>query len=379
MENFTFYNPTRVLFGVGRVAEIGNEIKKQGSKKILLVAGGGSIKKNGVYEEVTNSLKEKGVEWIELWGVVPNPVLSKVMEGINLAKENNVDGVLAVGGGSTIDTAKAIATGIYLKDVWASFLGKEKITQALPVFVVLTISATGSESNGNFVITNEETKQKLGNYSPLAYPRVSIVDPSVQRTLPWNQTANGASDALAHVMESYFTGNGDETTLYVDEALMKAIIDSTDKLMLNQDDLEARCNLAWAATLALNGVSASQLKGDWASHDIEHAISALYPEVAHGAGLAVVFPAWITYLWKENEPTFRRWAKNVWDTDDVLVAVERLRTTFKRWGLPVSLRDLNLDKSSIPNIASKATELGQLGNVKKLNTEDVTKILELAY
>jgi len=379
MINFTFYTPTRVLFGVGRIKEIGSEIRKANVKKVLLVAGGGSIKKNGVYDTVIASLQEQGIDWVELWGVVPNPVLSKVMEGISLAKERGVDGVLAVGGGSVIDTAKAIASGIYLDDVWASFLGKEKIKQALPLFVVLTISATGSECNGNFVITNEETKQKLGNHSPLVYPKVSIIDPSVQRTLPWNQTANGACDALSHIMESYFSGGGNETTLYVDEALTKAIIDATDKLMLNEDDLEARANLAWAATLALNGVSAAQLKGDWASHDIEHAISALHPEVAHGAGLAVVFPAWITHVWKENEPTFRRWARNVWDTDDVLTAVERLKSTYKRWGLPISLRELNLEKSEIPAIAQNATQLGKLGTVKELTQEDVEKILEIAY
>ena len=379
MINFTFYTPTRVLFGVGRIKEIGSEIKKSNVKKVLLVAGGGSIKKNGVYDTVIASLQEQGIDWVELWGVVPNPVLSKVMEGISLAKERGVDGVLAVGGGSVIDTAKAIASGIYLDDVWASFLGKEKIKQALPLFVVLTISATGSECNGNFVITNEETKQKLGNHSLLVYPKVSIIDPSVQRTLPWNQTANGACDALSHIMESYFSGGGNETTLYVDEALTKAIINATDKLMLNEDDLEARANLAWAATLALNGVSAAQLKGDWASHDIEHAISALHPQVAHGAGLAVVFPAWITYVWKENEPTFRRWARNVWDTDDVLTAVERLKSTYKRWGLPISLRELNLEKSEIPAIAQNATQLGKLGTVKELTQEDVEKILEIAY
>ena len=379
MINFTFYTPTRVLFGVGRIKEIGSEIRKANVKKVLLVAGGGSIKKNGVYDTVIASLQEQGIDWVELWGVVPNPVLSKVMEGISLAKESGVDGVLAVGGGSVIDTAKAIASGIYLDDVWASFLGKEKIKQALPLFVVLTISATGSECNGNFVITNEETKQKLGNHSLLVYPKVSIIDPSVQRTLPWNQTANGACDGLSHIMESYFSGGGNETTLYVDEALTKAIIDATDKLMLNEDDLEARANLAWAATLALNGVSAAQLKGDWASHDIEHAISALHPEVAHGAGLAVVFPAWITHVWKENEPTFRRWARNVWDTDDVLTAVERLKSTYKRWGLPISLRELNLEKSEIPAIAQNATQLGKLGTVKELTQEDVEKILEIAY
>lgn len=379
MINFTFYTPTKVFFGVGRIKEMGSEIKKSNVKKVLLVAGGGSIKKNGVYDTVIASLQEQGIDWVELWGVVPNPVLSKVMEGISLAKESGVDGVLAVGGGSVIDTAKAIASGIYLDDVWASFLGKEKIKQALPIFVVLTISATGSECNGNFVITNEGTKQKLGNHSPLVYPKVSIIDPSVQRTLPWNQTANGACDALAHIMESYFSGGGNETTLYVDEALTKAIIDATDKLMLNEDDLEARANLAWAATLALNGVSAAQLKGDWASHDIEHAISALHPQVAHGAGLAVVFPAWITYVWKENEPSFRRWARNVWDTDDVLTAVERLKSTYKRWGLPISLRELDLEKAEIPAIAQNATQLGKLGTVKELTQEDVEKILQIAY
>ncbi|NPV89087.1 iron-containing alcohol dehydrogenase [Coprothermobacteraceae bacterium] len=378
MRNFNFYNPTKILFGLGRVKEIGAEISNAGISKVLLVAGGGSIKQNGVYDAVVLSLKQHGISWVEVWGVRPNPVLSKVREAVAIAKENEVDAVLAVGGGSVIDTSKAIAAGVYVEDIWNTFKGIERIEKALPIYVVLTLSATGSEANPNFVITNEETKEKLGNSSPVLYPRVSIIDPSVQMSLPWYQTACGAADALAHIMESYFTGEGHETALYVDEGLMLSIIDSTDRLLCDPKNLDARANLAWAATLALNGVSSAQLRGDWSSHVIEHAVSAFHPDVAHGAGLAVIYPAWIGHVWMEREAVFHRWAQNIWGSYSMSVALERMRSTFKRWGLPTTLRELGVSKQELPDLAANAASK-PLGTVKPLNYDDVMRILEAAF
>ncbi|NOZ91838.1 MAG: iron-containing alcohol dehydrogenase, partial [Dictyoglomi bacterium] len=267
MRNFVFHNPTKYVFGKDTVKKIGEEIASFGSKKVLLVAGGGSIKKNGVYDTVVDSLKKHDIQWVELWGVRPNPVLSKVREGIEIAKKENVDGVLAVGGGSVIDTAKAIANGVFVDDVWKLYLRKNplKPTKALPIYVVLTLSATGSEMNGTSVITNEEQKVKWSYRSITNYPKVSIVDPTVQFSLPQRQTANGGSDSLSHIIESYITGKPTDTTVYFDEGLMRSIIDNIDRLMIDPKDYEARASFAWAATLAFNGLSLTGLGGDWAA------------------------------------------------------------------------------------------------------------------
>jgi alcohol dehydrogenase YqhD (iron-dependent ADH family) len=379
MENFTFYNPTRIIFGKDTVGQIGGVIKEAGLRRVLLVAGGGSIQKNGVYDSVSRSLKGAGLDWTEAWGVRPNPVLSKVREIIELAKKEQVEAVLAVGGGSVIDTAKSVAAGVLVPDIWAAFEGQVEVTRALPIFVVLTMSGTGSEMDPLAVLTHEGEVKKWVLRSPALFPRTSIIDPTVQYSLPWHQTVNGAIDALTHVMEFYFLGTWEETTLALDEALMRTIISMTHQLQKNPRSYEARANLAWAASLALNGLTGVGLReGDFATHRIETAMSAVFPEIAHGAGLGVLFPAWIEYLKDHNAPTFGRWAKNIWGADSVEAGIEKMRQTFQGWDAPITLGDLGVIDADIPAIVEAALKVGVLGKLKELTGEDIAAILRLA-
>lgn len=383
MQNFVFYNPTKVIFGQGTIPSIGKEIAKHNINRILLLAGGGSIKKNGVYQQVVDSLRTNNIEWVEHWGVRPNPVLNHANEGIRLVREHNLQGILAVGGGSVIDEAKSIAAGFYLDNLWDAFERKVSITNALPIFTVLTISATCSEMDPYAVLTNEAENKKWNIGSPLLFPKVSIVDPTVQFSLPWEQTVFGAIDALSHIMEFYFQSHGEEPTTSLDETLILNIFNSVDTLKKDPQNYNARATLAWSAILALNGISSAGLYGgDWACHTIEHGISALHPEVAHGAGLAVVFPAWIKYIHTLNEPQFLRWAKNIFGKNNVESALVALKDKYKSWGAPISLRDLNITKEEIPLIAEivyKASEIRTIGEIKNLDYNDIFEILKIAY
>lgn len=380
MEAFSFHNPTRIHFGTGMIDKLGEELQAAGVNNCLLIAGGGSIKHNGVYNQVVSTLKGKGIKHVEAWGVQANPVLSKVREMIAQARDLQVDAVLAVGGGSVIDSAKAVAAGVYMDDVWAAFSGKTEITRAMPLYVVLTISATGSEMNGNAVVTNAETRQKWAFASPHVYPKITIIDPSVQCSLPFKQTANGAIDAMAHILEFYFMDARALSTLAIDDALLKTIVEMTDRLQNAPSDLVARGNLAWCATLALNGISGIGLKGgDWACHQIEHAFSAMHPDIAHGEGLGVVFPAWIEYMNDKDSTRFQRWARNVWNEDSVSRAVQRFRDKIAGWGMATSLRDLGIKDSELPEILRLITVNPSVGGLSKFNAQDVEALLMLAY
>ncbi len=379
MENFIFHNPTKLIFGKNTIEQIGPETAGQGFRKVLLIAGGGSIRKNGIYKRITGSLKKSGIAWDEVWGVRPNPVLSKVNEIIEAIKDKRPDALLAAGGGSVIDTAKAAAAGTYMCDVWQAFEKRQEVIKALPVCTVLTISATGSEMNPFAVVTNEEKKKKWNISGSALYPRLSIVDPSAQTSLPWQQTVNGALDAMAHVMEFYFMDGVSETTLALDESLLRSIVDLTDALKKKPRDYDLRANFAWAATLALNGISgAGQAGGDWACHGIEHGISALNPDVAHGAGLGVVFPAWIEYCQDINAKFFRRWAKNVWGKPTVALGIVAFRKKIRSWKHPVFLSELNIDKKQIAAIADHTVKHGMTGVIKKLSRKDIISILRSA-
>ncbi len=378
MENFTLHNPTRLIFGSDTVGLIGEEILARGIKKTLFLAGEGSIRRNGVYKRVVSSLKEAGVDFVEVWGVRPNPVLTKVQEAVRTAKEFRAEAVLGVGGGSVIDSAKLSAAGFYLEDIWSAVEGKVKIERALPIFTILTLSATGSEMNENAVVTNAEVRKKLGVSSPTLYPALSIVDPSIQVSLPWFQTVNGAIDAIAHVLEFYFRAEDQETALALDEALIRSIIKATDRLKENQGDYAARANLAWAATLALNGTSGATLKGEWFVHGLQHVISAFHPEVAHGAGLGVLFPAWIAFMQDYNPLIFKRWAQEIWKASSVKEGIEEMRQAFLRWGAPLTLGDLGVKEGEIPAIAADVYENGRTGKLKKLSSEEIESILRLA-
>ncbi len=384
MRDFVFYNPTKILFGKGMISRLGEEVKPY-SSKVLLVYGKGSVKKNGVYDQVVSSLKENGIEFVELSGIKPNPVLSKVKEGIELARQEKIGGIIAMGGGSVIDTCKTIAAGFYYNgDIWDAFIKKYHVERSLPLFVVLTISATGSEMNGGAVITNEETKQKFSFWTNWSYPKISILDPSVQFTLPKNQTLNGAADAIAHVLEFYFDGTPNTMiTDEISEGTIRTIMNSAEILLEDPKNYYARANLVWSATIALNGVnSVGRNGGDWSSHAIEHSLSALY-DVAHGAGLAVVMPAWMMYVYKEDVRKFARFARkifNVVEKDDEKAAVEgieKLRTWYKKMGLPVTLKELGIDDRNIPQIVENASMRTPFGKLKSLDASDVQKILEM--
>jgi alcohol dehydrogenase YqhD (iron-dependent ADH family) len=380
MINYNFFNPTKMIFGENTIEKIGSVVSGAGCKKVLLIIGGGSVKSNGVYAKVTDSLKNANIEWSECSGVRANPELSKVQEAIAIARQEGAEAVLAVGGGSVIDTAKAVAVGVFLDDVWQAFERKAAISKALPIFTVLTLSATASEMNSNAVISHTQEGKKWGMGNPLLFPKVSIIDPSVQQSLPWEQTVNGALDALAHIMEFYFVGTVEETTIAINESLMKTIISMVDKLQVNPEDGVSRANLAWAATLALNGISGAGLKGgDWACHGIEHSVSSYDAKVAHGAGLGIIFPAWMEYVHTNNEPQFTRFAQNIWQCDTIEQAIEKMREKIKQWQGHTRLHELNIPQNSLAGIAENATMRGSLGNLRKLDKEDVEKILRLAY
>lgn len=380
MDAFSFHNPTKLLFGQKQISNLGVQMHRDGIKHCLLIAGGGSIRKNGAYQEVLDSLDKAGIQHIEVWGVQANPRLDKTREIIRQAREDGSEAVLAVGGGSVIDTAKAVAAGVYLKDIWNAFIRKESIKEALPLYTVLTISATGSEMNGNAVITNMDTLQKWGIFSPHIYPRLSIIDPSLQSTLSFRQTANGAMDAIAHILEYYFANEDALSTLAIDEALLRTIVDMTDRLQKDAQDYVARANLALSATLALNGLSGLGLAGgDWACHGIEHAFSALHPEIAHGEGLGVIVPTWIEYLGEKHPTRFLRWAKALWNEDSVSSAICRFRDKLQSWEMASSLRDLGIKQEELGKLLDLIMQNPNLGGVFKLSKEEVRLLLMLAF
>ncbi|WIW69723.1 iron-containing alcohol dehydrogenase [Anaerosinus gibii] len=380
MISYNFYNPTKLVFGENTIEKIGELLSNVGSKKVLMIAGSGSIKKNNVYDITINSLRKNGIEWRECWGVRANPSLAKVREAIAIAKKEKVDAVLAVGGGSVIDTTKIVAAGVYADDIWQVFERKEKIKKALPIFTILTLSATASEMNCSAVISNDEENKKWGTGSPLLYPVASIIQPDVQNTLPWNQTVNGALDAMAHIMEYYFIGTNEETSIAVNEALLKTIIKSVEGLKVDAKDTISRANLAWAITLGLNGISGAGLKGgDWACHDMSHSISCMYPQIAHGGALGVIFPAWMKYVCDSNPQQFKRFAKNVLLTDDIESGIYELKQLLKSWNAATSLRELGVKEEDLRKLAEMTVSRGNIGKLSVLRLADVEKILEFAF
>lgn len=387
MNNFTFSCPTKIIFGRGTEHQVGGEIKKY-SSKILFCYGGGSIKRTGLYDKVVMSLKEAGVEFIELSGVKPNPRLSLVQQGIKLCRENNIDFILAVGGGSVIDTAKAIAMGVpYDNDVWDFFEGKATLERALPVGVILTIPATGSEASDATVITNEDGWYKIGFHSELIRPLFAIMNPELTYTLPAYQTACGVADIMAHVMERYFTNvEGVDLTDRLCEATLKTVINNVRIVLKEPDNYNARAEIMWAGTIAHNDLLSTGRIGDWASHKIEHELSAIY-DIAHGAGLAAVLPAWMKYVYKHNLNRFVQFAVRVWDVDlsydnlesIALEGIRRMTDFFKEIGLPVTLKELNITDERFEEMADKCTASGtkEVGQFVKLNKNDIINILKL--
>lgn len=379
MHSFEFCNPTRIIFGRGTVQQVGSAVAREGLHKVLLIAGGGSIRENGVYQAVSQSLAASGIGVVEAWGVRANPELDLAQQLVQVARDQQVDGVLAVGGGSVIDTAKCVAAGVYVDDLWSCFEKRCPIKQALPIFVVLTISSSGSEMDSWAVITQSEQRKKWSVTSPVLYPKVAIVDPSVQTSLPWRQTVNGAIGVLSHVMATYLVGSFEETTLALDEALMRTVIRMVDRLQADHADYGARANLAWAATLAMNGLSSAGIEeSDWSARSIEAAVSALHPDVAHGSGMAVILPVWMTYLQDNNPGQFQRWASQVWGAGTVEEGIAAMKTAFQRWGAPTTLGDIGIGAGELRDIAFNALAEGPIGKLRILTVRDVVELLKLA-
>ncbi|MGD8113731.1 MAG: iron-containing alcohol dehydrogenase [Sphaerochaetaceae bacterium] len=384
MVNFDFYSPARILFGKGEEDLIGERVKPLASK-VLLHYGGGSIKKSGLYDKVTSSLKSNGVDFVELGGVKPNPRLSLVHEGIQLCKNENVDLILAVGGGSVIDSSKAIAMGVYYDgDIWEVYETGKAVSKALPVATVLTIPAAGSESSGDTVITNEEKQLKYGYGNPHLRPVLSVINPELFFSLPPNQIANGVADMMSHVFERYFT-NTTHTDLTdgLCEVTLKTLMKNAPKVLADTHDYDAWAELGFSGTVAHNGLVGMGREQDWACHKMEHELSAFY-DIAHGAGLAVLTPAWMEYVYKENIGMFVQFAVNVMGVQGsyrdqesiVFEGISRLRTFFKNMGLPQSLSELGIGEDKLELMAQRVTEKGNIGGLKKLGKEDVLAIYE---
>lgn len=389
MNNFVFYSPTEFVFGKNTESRTGELVRKYDAHKAMIVYGGGSVVRSGLLQRVEAALQAEGVEYVELGGIQPNPTDPKVYEGIDLARREGVDFMLAVGGGSVIDTAKAIAAGVvYDGDFWDFYAGKAKVQKALKVGVVLTIPAAGSEGSGNSVITKVDGLQKLSLRAPeVLRPVFAVMNPELTYTLPPYQTACGIADMMVHIMERYFTNTqGVEISDRLCEGTLTAIIKEAYKVKQNPEDYDTRANIMWCGTIAHNGTCGVGCEEDWASHFLEHEVSALYG-VTHGAGLAVIVPAWMTFMATHNPKKIAQFAHRVFavpETDDLeemaLTGVSRLKHFFRYIGLPVTFGELGIEHPDIDLLVKKLHEhKGELvGNYVKLNKEYSKEIFELA-
>lgn len=388
MNNFTFFSPTYFAFGKDTENEAGSYVKRFGGSKVLIHYGGGSVVRSGLLDRVKASLTKEKLEFVELGGVQPNPRSGLVYKGIGLCRKEGVDFILAVGGGSSIDSAKAIAVGVkYDGDFWDFYEGKA-ITEALPVGTVLTIAAAGSEGSGDSVITKEEGMLKRGAGGEALRPVFSILNPALTQTLPPYQTAAGSTDIMAHVFERYFTNTKEvEITDRLCEAVLITMVKEVPRVIADPDNYEARANIMWAGMVAHNNLVGVGRDQDWASHEIEHELSALY-DVAHGAGLAVIFPAWMTYVYKHNVNRFAQIATRVWGCQmnfenpeiTALEGIERLKQFLTSIGMPISFKELGAKEEDIPAMVEKLGlgENGTMGGFVQLSSKDVEQIYRLA-
>ncbi len=388
MKNFVYNIPTKIFFGKGQIEKIGEEILKYG-KKVLLVYGKGSVKTNGIYDKVVEILNKNGIEFFEVAGVDPNPRTETVYYGADICKKNNIDLILAMGGGSTIDCAKAIGLqSKYEGDFWTDFyIGgkKELIKEVTPVASILTLAATGSEMNGSTVISNTAVNMKVGFNHPKLKPVFSVEDPEYTYSVSRYQTCAGAVDIMSHLFEQYFSAEKDgfmQNRLI--EGLLKTIIHYAPIALENPRDYEARANIMWTSSMALNElVTYGKESTDWATHQIEHQLSAVY-DITHGIGLGILTPAWMKYvLSDENIHRFVDYGKNIWNlsgTDREIAekSIEKTREFFTSLGCPASLSEINIDDSHFEEMAANAVFRGNLGSMKKLTKEDVVEIYKLA-
>lgn len=387
MNNFNFYSPTFFVFGKGRENEVGKQVKRFGGTRVLIHFGGGSVIKSGLLERVKASLSAENIYFAELGGVMPNPRSGLVYKGIEICKCENIDFILAVGGGSAIDSAKAIALGaLYEGDFWDFYTGKS-VEKALPVATILTISAAGSEGSTGSVITHENGMLKRAANSDALRPVFSVLNPELTCTLPNYQTACGATDMMAHVMERYFTNTQNvEITDRICEAVLLTVIKETPKALANPNDYDARANIMWAGMVAHNDICGVGREQDWSSHQIEHELSALY-DVAHGAGLAVIFPAWMKFVMKHDVMRFAQFAVRVWGCEmdfknpenTAHQGIERYEQFMTSIGMPIRFSELGAKAEDIPTLVKTAgLETGTMGSFVKLTEVDIKKIYELA-
>lgn len=388
MDNFTLNIPTKIFFGRNQIKVLGRQIEKYGGKRVLICYGSKRIKKEGLFQTITDKLADRGLYFTELGGIEPNPRITSVREGVKICREENIDFILAVGGGSVIDCAKVIAGSVsYDGDPWDFCLRKAAISKALPIGTVLTLAATGSESNGNAVISNVETKQKLPVYSPILWPKFSILDPEYTYSVPPFHTAAGIADIMSHIFEQYFSSTADTFTQdRLAEALLKTCLKYAPVVLENPNDYTARAEILWAGNLALNTLLSLGKEGDWANHAIEHEVSAIF-DISHGAGLAVLFPNWMKYVMDDtNADKFYQLAVNVFGVAEssdkktaALEGIDRLRSFYNSIGMPSKLSETGVEEESLQKMAEGAVRFGEIGTFKKLKSKDVLAILKMAY
>lgn len=386
MKDFYYYNPTKLSFGKDSVGFLGKLLSKE-HKRILLHYGGGSIKRTGLYDQVMDILKERNLEVYELPGVVPNPRLGLVREGIQICKEKDISFILAVGGGSVIDSAKAIAAGAkYDGDVWDFFTKEAFVEEAIPLGVILTIPATGSETSNGSVVTNEDGMLKRSFNSDLVRPEFAILNPELSMTLPDNQTFAGITDIISHVLERYFTHTENvDLTDNLCEGTLRAVIKNSYRLKEDPQDYAARAEIMQSGTIAHSGLLGLGRADDWSSHKIGHEISALYG-TTHGVTLSIIFPAWMKYVYKENPARFARFAVEVFgiapddksDEELALEAIEAFENFLRDIGMPTRLKEIGVSSDRFEEMAKKCVLSGPIGQLKVLNEEDIIKIYQLA-
>lgn len=388
MKDFNYCAPTRVIFGKNTELEVGKALKNAGATRVLMQYGGGSIKKSGLYDRVVKAIRDEDIELFELGGVQPNPHLSLVRKAIEIVREQKIDYLLAVGGGSAIDSTKATAVGaVYDGDVWDFYCGKAVPKKAMPVGVVLTIPAAGSEGSNSSVITNEDGWIKRGLGCDLTRPAFAIYNPELTYSLPAYQTAAGATDIMAHIMERYFTNEPDvDMTDRLCESVLKTIIRQAPVAVKEPDNYVARAEMMWASTVAHNDFLSCFRVGDWSSHQLSHELSGMY-DATHGAALAVAFPAWMTYVYKHDVQRFCRFAVEVMGVEmdffhpeeTALKGIAALRAFFKSIGMPTTLSELGVPEDKLDVLADKVKRGadGTTGQFVKLTRDDCLKIYQL--
>jgi len=381
MDSFSFYNPTRIEFGAGKEQLIGQILASHGIKKVLLTFGSERIKRDGLFATVSESLQAQGIAFVEFGGIVSNPLLSTVREAITVARDQQVDAVLSVGGGSVLDSAKSIAAGaLYDGDVWDLFIGKGQIEAALPIFAILTLAATGSEMNSGAVITNEATREKFAINSVHTFPKVSIVNPELMQTVSRDYLVYSAADIIAHSIEGYFTATVQpKVQSRLVESVIATVLETTESLLANPADYSARAEFAWAATLALNGLTYAGTSGfGYPNHMIEHSLSALF-NVPHGAGLSVVMPAWMKWFHSRNPAQFERFAQQLFAVQGAGQGIAALEKWFDRIGTPTRLSQLGITAADLPAILDNLEGNARWFGLADSYTRDVlATILEYA-